>query len=79
MERDINYGIAFEHCDGLTSVTIGKGVTSIGNRAFCWCDSLTYITFDGTVAEWNAIKKGFNWKYSCPFTEVECSDGTVSV
>ena len=53
-------------------------VTSIRSSALSGCDGLTYVRFDGTVAEWNAIKKGILWKYNCPFTEVECSDGTVS-
>ena len=35
---------AFENCSGLTSVTIGNGVTSIGNYAFNGCSSLTSIT-----------------------------------
>ena len=70
---------AFSGCTGLNSVTIGDGVTSIGYAAFDGCDGLTYVRFDGTVAEWNAIKIGILWKDNCPFTEVECSDGTVSV
>ena len=31
---------AFESCSGLTSVTIGNGVTSIGDRAFYYCYKL---------------------------------------
>ncbi|MBO7382343.1 MAG: leucine-rich repeat protein, partial [Muribaculaceae bacterium] len=31
-------------CGGLTSVTIGKSVTSFGSSAFCFCSSLTSIT-----------------------------------
>lgn len=71
--------IAFEYCDSLTSVTIGKGVTSIGSEAFYGCDLLTSVTFSGTVAQWNAITKGSGWNSGCPFTQVVCSDGTVSV
>ena len=33
----------FSHCDGLTSVTIGNGVTSIGGDAFEGCNALTSI------------------------------------
>ena len=39
------YG-AFYGCTGLTSVTIGNGVTSIGKYAFSYCTSLTSITVD---------------------------------
>ena len=70
---------AFENCISLTSVTIPDSVTSIGRYAFYGCDSLTSVTFEGTMAEWNAVYKGSQWNDDCPFTEVECSDGNVSV
>ena len=72
-------GGAFEDCDSLTSVTILDGVTRIGNNAFYNCDSLTSVTFEGTMAEWEAVEKVWDWNDDCPFTEVKCSDGTVSV
>ena len=70
---------AFYRCTSLTSVTIGDGVTSIGRDAFSWCDSLSSVTFEGTAAQWRAINKVSDWNYDTPFTEVVCSDGTVSV
>ena len=70
---------AFEDCAALATVTIGNGVTSIGWYAFYNCASLTSVTFEETVAEWKAVNKGWNWNYNCPFTNVKCSDGNVSV
>ncbi len=40
---------AFYHCSNLTSITIGDGVTSIGDRAFWGCQSLTSITIPDSV------------------------------
>ncbi len=40
---------AFKGCDGLTSVTIGSGVTSIGNVAFEDCSGLTGVTMGSGV------------------------------
>ncbi len=40
---------AFYNCSGLTSVTIGNGVTSIGDYAFRYCTSLTSVTIGNGV------------------------------
>ena len=40
---------AFYGCSGLTSVTIGSGVTSIGRYAFSYCSSLTSVTIPDSV------------------------------
>ena len=70
---------AFSSCTGLTSIVIPDSVTSIGDHAFSYCTSLTSITFEGTVEQWNAITKGYRWKYDVPARQVICSDGTVSI
>lgn len=54
-------------------------VTSIRSSAFSGCTGLTSVTFEGTMAEWNAITKGYVWYWNSPLRYVECSDGTVSV
>ncbi len=43
------YNYAFYNCSGLTSVTIGNGVTSIGNYAFSGCSGLTSVTIPDRV------------------------------
>ena len=45
---NILYG-AFRNCTGLTSVTIGNSVTSIGDYAFDGCTGLTSVTIGGSV------------------------------
>ena len=42
---------AFEHCTGLTSVTIPNSVTSIGYWAFCDCSGLTSVIIPNSVTE----------------------------
>ena len=43
------YKYAFFRCTSLTSVTIGKSVTSIGSDAFSGCSKLTSITIPNSV------------------------------
>ena len=57
----------------------GLPVTSIGDWAFYGCYNLKSVTFEGSVAKWSAITKGYAWNDNSPFTEVVCSDGTLSV
>ncbi len=47
-DGNILYG-AFSGCSGLTSITIGNNVTSIGDRAFYNCSGLTSITIPNSV------------------------------
>ncbi len=51
---NILYG-AFSGCRGLTSVTIGNGVTSIGGFAFNGCSGLTSITVDSSNKYFTSI------------------------
>ena len=49
-----------------SSYTIHNDTKIIANSAFSDCDSLTSITFNGTVEEWNAIEKGGSWNENIP-------------
>ena len=66
---------AFVSCYNLTSVTMASSVKSIDNQAFDNCDKLTTITYEGTIEQWNAIKKG-NWKGDKLIT-IQCTDGSI--
>ena len=63
---------------GLNSITIPNSVTYIGDSVFSNCGSLAVINFNGTFAEWNAIKKSTFWMNGSSLTTLECTDGTWS-
>ncbi len=71
---DKNYKIykyAFENCDGLTSVTIPDGVTSIGSYAFRYCRSLTSITIPDSVTSIS----DYAFPYCTSLTSIAVSSG----
>ena len=66
---------AFGGCSGLTSVTIGNGVTSIGNNAFGDCGGLTSITIPDSVTS-----IGNNAFSGCSgLTSVIIGNGVISI
>ena len=48
---------AFMHCENLVRLTIGKGVTYIGEDALYHCDAFRKIAYVGTETEWRSIEK----------------------
>ena len=76
----VNIGsYAFYECTSLESIIIPDGVTSIGLRAFENCTSLESITFNGTIEQWNAITKSYEWNSNVPATHVQCTDGPTAL
>ena len=66
---------AFYNCLGLTSVTIGDGVTSIGNYAFYNCSGLTSVTIGAGVTS-----IGYEAFYGCTgLTSITIPDSVTSV
>ncbi len=61
----------------VTSVTIAKTVTELGNAVFKNCDDLVTITYGGTKAEWEALKKGTDWDLNTGVYTVVCTDETI--
>ncbi len=49
-------------------------------RCFNYCESLTTITYEGSLADWNAVKKNTNWDshavdIESPLKKIQCFDG----
>jgi hypothetical protein len=65
------------HCQYpvVTSFVFGNCVKYIPSKLCRGCKTLTSITFEGTIEEWNSITKGSDWNYNVPATYVQCSDG----
>ena len=70
---------AFARCHNLESIVIPAGVTKIEAHAFFYCSKLTDFAFAGTVAQWNAIEKGYEWNCLSKIETVKCSDGDVAL
>ena len=70
---------AFSDCSGLSSVIIPNSVTSIGWYAFQYCSSLNFISYTGSMSQWNSINKGSGWNSFIPATVVHCSDGDAPI
>ena len=75
---------AIQYCDSLQTLVIPASVTSIRDYALRECRNLKTVTYEGTVAQWNRIKKGgFNPGLGSGFWyefwegTVQCTDGTV--
>ena len=75
---ELAYG-AFSNCDGIKSITLGEGVTAIGQYAFEDCRLLTEIRFEGTLHQWNTLAKKAKWNDGVPARKVICSDGEATI
>ena len=68
---------AFVSNQTLTTFLIPESVTRIGDFCFAYSLTLSTITFQGTVAQWDAIEKGMMWNSGSGIQSIICTDGTV--
>lgn len=69
---------AFTFCIDLRKVVIPRSIVYIESGAFNFCQGLSYIEYNGTIEEWEAINKGKDWYIDCPITTIKCIDGEIS-
>ena len=68
----------FENCTSLTQITLPKSLVEINSYVFYHCENLRTINYNGTVAEWQALKKYTGWDdYTGDYT-VYCTDGNIT-
>ena len=70
---------AFINWASLKSLSIPGTVSYIEEEALLGCRNLRQITYDGTMKEWNEIRKGLNWNAECYNITVRCTDGTITL
>ena len=70
---------AFLHCTSIKSITIPNSVTAIDDFAFTSCYGLSSVCFNGTLAQWQNVKKGINCFVDTQVEVICCSDGDVTL
>ena len=70
----------FVRCTKLKNLTLTRNVKEIAGGCFNYCESLNQITYEGSLADWNAVKKNTNWDshavdIESPLKKIQCLDG----
>ena len=73
------YACAFYGRTALTEIYIPKNIVKIEGSAFEHCQSVTSITYEGTVAEWKEVELGMDWFVGSDIDVVHCSDGDTEL
>jgi hypothetical protein len=73
------YACAFYGRTALTEIYIPKNIVKIEGSAFEHCQSVTSITYEGTVAEWKEVELGMDWFIGSDIDVVHCSDGDTEL
>lgn len=68
----------FGMCKELEEVTFPSTLSSIGSGIFLGGCKFITINFDGTVDQWNNIKKSSNWNTGLIEYSIKCNDGTIT-
>ena len=69
---------AFADATFIEKIGITHALESIGEGAFSNCSSLTYISYSGTIEEWNNIDKGADWDKNTGKYIIYCYDGQIA-
>ena len=67
----------FSGCARLLDLTLSRNVTYIGENAFANIRFWSELTFEGEIAEWQAIEKHSDWNKNSAKVTILCSDSSV--
>lgn len=70
---------AFDFCLSLTSLNMCESIKTLEDYCIFQCMNLTYLSFDGTIEQWNQVSKTNKWHYGLAAPEIECSNGKVAI
>ena len=62
-----------------TSITMPSTITKIGKNAFSNMMNVTYFSYSGSMADWEAIEKDPEWNSQSSIITISCSDGDVTL
>lgn len=85
VESGVLGSFMFVDCRSLSSLMISANCRTFGQNMLTYCESLKTITYEGTIAQWNAITKPTNWMTSDAknnyhngyLQRINCVDGAV--
>ena len=63
----------------IQSIVIRENPKFIDGNAFSYCNSLTSITFIGTIEQWQSISKETRWRITPLSCVVHCTDGDINI
>lgn len=70
---------AFNDCNALTSLSIGRNVRTLRSSAVINCDNLHVLNYSGTKADWIDLDNANSgWDHSFVVNKVTCSDGAIA-
>ncbi len=69
--------MVFIQCYNLTTLTIPVSVRELGYWIFSYDKNLRTINYQGTMNQWQAIKKDKSWFKNTPSFTLQCTDGVL--
>lgn len=70
---------AFAGCNKVRKLELPSTIRFIGEKCFEYNDNLATIKYNGTVKQWEMVRKGKDWIRGDHELDIKCKDGVVHV